>query len=87
MFLNWFRPEVREAGGNGAWFVDKVTVRRRRHPVDGFVIGGWTLILIKCILASWAMERWDVPIHDFYVWGPSFILGAVCTFLYLRREE
>ncbi len=78
---------MRETVGQDGWFVGKVTVRRPWHPVDRFVVGGWLLIITKCILASIAIHRWDIPIHDFYVWGPSFIFGGLCTLLYLRRES
>lgn len=69
------------------FFVEKVRVHRPLHPVDAFVVVGWVLILTKCVLASIAIRRWEIPIHDFYVWGPSCIFGAVCTYLYLTREE
>lgn len=85
MFVNWFKRD--EAAHQEAWFVEKVSVRRPTHPIDTFIVVGWSLILLKCVLASLAIHHWDVPIHDFYVWGPSVIFGALCTFLYLRREE
>ncbi|MGH8021125.1 MAG: hypothetical protein ACREIA_23165 [Opitutaceae bacterium] len=66
-------------------FVSKVTVRRPRRfrSIDGFVLAGWALILVKCLLASAAIRHWDIPIDDFYVWGPSIMFGALCTGLYL----
>ena len=70
-----------------ALFVQKVKVPRRLHPVDAFVLVGWALILGKCVLASLAIHRWQIPIDDFYVWGPSCIFGALCTWLYLTRPE
>jgi hypothetical protein len=88
VFVNWFRSETREAASDpDHFFVEKVTVRRPLHSVDAFVVIGWTLILVKCVLASLAIHRWAIPIHDLYIWGPSFIFGAVCTYLYLTREE
>lgn len=70
-------------------FVDKVNLRRprRRMPVDAFVVVGWTLIVVKCVFASMAIRHWSIPIADFYVWGPSFMFGALCTGLYLFRED
>ncbi len=85
MFLNWFSRD--EAAHHESYFVAKVTVRRPRHPVDAFIVGGWSLILTKCVLASLAIHHWDVPVHDLYVWGPSLVFGGVCTFLYLRRDD
>ena len=87
VFLNWFRSDAREAAGHDDWFIEKVTVRRPLHAVDAFVVTGWCLIVVKCVLASIAIHHWDIPIHDAYVWGPSWIFGGVCTYLYLRSEE
>ena len=83
VFINWIKAE---AGDGEHRFVESIEMRRRARPVDAFVIGGWTLILVKCVLASLAIRRWDIPIHDFYVWGPSLMFGALCTWLYLRGE-
>ena len=85
MFFPWLTREANASHED--LFVEKVTVRRPWRPVDAFVIVGWSLILLKCVLASVAIHRWSMPIHDLYVWGPSVIFGAVCTWLYLRREE
>jgi hypothetical protein len=85
VFLNWFKRE--DAVQHEAWFVERVRVRRPLRPLDAFVVGGWLLILVKCVLASIAIRRWEIPVHEIYVWGPSVLLGAVCTLLYLRREE
>lgn len=82
----------RKASGAGAQegvFVDKIRVQRsaRTRQVDAFVILGWLLILTKCVLASIAIRHWSIPIADFYVWGPSIMLGALCTGLYLTHHE
>lgn len=84
MWFNWFKSD---AEAHEELFVEKVTVRHPWRPVDSFVVVSWALIVTKCVLASFAIHHWHVPIHDLYVWGPSFIFGGVCTFLYLRREE
>ena len=88
MFLNWFRSETRAAASDDHhFFVEKIRVRHPLQPVDTFVVVGWALILAKCGLASVAIHRWQIPVHDIYVWGPSVFFGAVCTWLYLTREE
>ncbi|BET66484.1 hypothetical protein ASA1KI_14020 [Opitutales bacterium ASA1] len=89
MAIHWSRHEPGRGAGSGddPFFVSRVTVREKRHwrPVDAFVVVGWSLILGKCVLASWAIERWSVPVSDFYVWVPSCVFGALCTWLYLSR--
>ena len=85
MFLNWFKRD--DALQHEACFVDKVRIRRPLRPVDAFVVVGWLLILAKCVFATVAIRHWNIPVHDLYIWGPSLLLGAVCSLLYLRREE
>ncbi len=86
MAIHWSKREMFEdqPGTFERLFVSRVTVRRPRrfHGIDGFVLVGWVLILAKCALASVAIRRWDIPIDDFYVWGPSIMFGALCTGLY-----
>ncbi|WP_269538635.1 hypothetical protein [Cerasicoccus fimbriatus] len=43
----------------------------------------WGLIIAKCTLLQWAILKHDVPIDGgLYIWLPSFIFGAVCSFVY-----
>ncbi len=43
----------------------------------------WGLIIAKCTLLQWAIITHNVPIDGgMFVWLPSFIFGAVCTFVY-----
>ena len=87
MFINWLKLTSRDVpDAQHGMFVEKVSEPRKFHPVDGFVAGGWSLILLKCVLASVAIHHWAIPIGDFYVWVPSLIFGGLCTSLYLTRE-
>ncbi len=71
-------------------FVRSVEVKEgQQKPVivfDGLLAVFWGLMLAKCILCTWAVGYWDMPISSFWVWLPSMIFGAVCTFLYVYRE-
>lgn len=43
----------------------------------------WGLIIAKCTLLQWAILKHNVPIDGgLYIWLPSFIFGAVCSFVY-----
>lgn len=43
----------------------------------------WGLILAKCCFLQWAILTYDVPVDGgLFVWTPSFIFGAVCSFIY-----
>ncbi len=45
----------------------------------------WSLMLTKCLLCTWAVGYWDMPISSFWVWLPSLVFGGVCTLLYVQR--
>ncbi|GHB99601.1 hypothetical protein [Cerasicoccus arenae] len=43
----------------------------------------WGLILAKCSLLQWAILNYDVPVDGgLFIWLPSFLFGAVCSFVY-----
>jgi len=43
----------------------------------------WGLILAKCTLLQWAILTYDVPVDGgLFIWMPTFIFGAVCSFIY-----
>ena len=87
MLFNGFKLIGRTASeASERAFVKRVSVSRRRRPFDLFLVIGWTLILVKCLLSSWAVARYDIPINVLWVWIPSFIFAGLCTFLYLYRD-
>ena len=67
-------------------FITKVKIRRKRQPLDAFLIVGWIFILAKCLASSWAVSHYQIPIDPLFVWIPSFLFGGVCTGLYLYRD-
>ena len=75
-------------GSEEASFIQGVHLkpRRRRGGVDGLLLGFWVLLLVKCLLSTWAVAHWDMPVSSFWVWLPSMIFGAVCTSLYCNRQ-
>ena len=70
-------------------FVESVRVRRK---VDRFswrqklLIWFWTLMVVKCVLAHWAIIAWEMPIRSFYVWAPSLGAGVLLTVAFLFWE-
>ncbi len=45
----------------------------------------WVVVLVKCVLAQWAIVTYDIPINGWlYVWTPTCVLGIVCTVIYSR---
>lgn len=48
----------------------------------------WALILAKCFLAQWAIDRFVMPISGLrYVWCLTLAMAAVATVLYLRAHR
>ena len=85
MLFNGFKLIGRSSKVDRA-FITKVRMRRKRHPVDAFLVVGWSLILVKRLASSWAVSRWQIPVDPLFIWASSFIFGAVCTGLCLYRD-
>ncbi len=48
----------------------------------------WSLILAKCFLAQWAIDRFGMPISGLrYIWSLTLAMAAVATLLYLRAHR
>jgi hypothetical protein len=56
-----------------------------RYPVRmrWFLGVAWVVILAKCVLVWWAMNHWHVPIHPAWVIGPTLMLAALATVLWI----
>ena len=68
--------------------VESVRFREANPREGGFdrMLGWfWSLMLTKCLLCTWAVGYWDMPISSFWVWLPSLVFGGVCTLLYVQR--
>lgn len=58
----------------------------RSRTVERLILAGWVLIVLKCFLVAWAVDRWDVPIGASWVIVPTLFMAAVCTALYYWRD-
>ena len=48
----------------------------------------WALILLKCALIPWAIQRWDVPIHPGWIVWPTLLFAGFATLIvFLRRSS
>jgi hypothetical protein len=47
----------------------------------------WILILAKCILIWWAVEHWQVPVHAFWVIGPTLVFAGLASLLWLTHAR
>ena len=48
----------------------------------------WSLILAKCFLAQWAIDKFAMPISGLrYIWSLTLAMAVVATALYLRAHR
>ena len=48
----------------------------------------WALILAKCFLAQWAIDKFVMPISGLrYIWSLTLAMAVVATLLYLRAHR
>ena len=48
----------------------------------------WSLILAKCFLAQWAIDKFVMPISGLrYIWSLTLAMAVVATLLYLRAHR
>lgn len=52
-----------------------------------FLGAAWLVILAKCMLVWWVIERWHVPIHPAWVIVPTLAMAALATSLWLGHPD
>jgi hypothetical protein len=52
-----------------------------------FMAIAWLVILAKCVLVWWAIDRWRVPFHPIWVVGPTLVFAALATLLWLSHQR
>ena len=70
-------------------FVEEVHVKQRRLPsraVERLVLLAWVIIVAKCFVVAWAIERFSIPIHPGWVIVPTLFMAAICTALYYWKD-
>ena len=60
-----------------------------RYPVRmrWFLAGAWVLILAKCALISWVIDRWNVPIHPAWIIAPTLMIATLATSIWFGADE
>lgn len=56
------------------------------RPLSGFVAIAWIIILIKCAAVWWAIHHWNVPVHPFWVIGPTLAMATLATLLWATHD-
>lgn len=73
-------------------FVESVRVRETPEPVrikwkHLVLTVFWFLVIVKCLLAHWAIVHWEMPVASIYVWAPTLFAAAICTIAFLSRGD
>ncbi len=71
-------------------FVESVATRRpiaRNAWVERLLLAGWLVVAAKCLLVIWAIRHWSVPFDPLWVNGPTILMAALVTGLYLCRNR
>lgn len=72
-------------------FVEDVRIHddavRRDPRTLRFILICWILIAVKHVLVIWACENYATPFHQLWVNFPTWLLGALATWIYFRRTR
>ena len=71
-------------------FVQSVAIRQpiaRNAWVERLLLAGWVIVAVKSLLVIWAIRHWSVPFDPVWVNGPTILMAALVTGLYLFRNR
>lgn len=52
-----------------------------------FMAIAWLVILIKCVLVSWAVDHWRMPFHAGWIIVPTVTFALLATVLWVAHRE
>ncbi len=58
----------------------------RSQTAERWIVVGWILITLKCAAIWWLIETYRVPIHPFWLVGPTALFGLLATAAYIWRD-
>lgn len=60
-----------------------------RYPtrMRWFLTAAWVLIVAKCVLVAWAIDRWQVPIRPAWLIVPTLLFAALATAVWFGADE
>jgi hypothetical protein len=47
----------------------------------------WGVVVAKCIVVWWAIDRWQVPFHPLWIVAPTIIFAGLASMLWLTHHE
>jgi hypothetical protein len=85
MFANFLRLITREPSTYQRAFVHEIEIvpgRSRIRRVQRLLFWGWIVILLKCLVTFWLIQRYQLPFNGWWIAAPSLAAAAVCSYLY-----
>ena len=65
-----------------AGLTDEERQQRHRRRVETLIYFCWGLIVLKCFLVVWAVNRYAMPFNPLWVIAPTVIFAFLATSLY-----
>jgi hypothetical protein len=62
-------------------------LRRTSVRTRWFMAVAWVAIAIKCMVVTWAVERWRLPFHPAWIVGPTLAFAALASGLWLVHRD
>jgi len=64
-----------------------VNVAQYPRRVRWIMAAAWVLILVKCVLISWVVERYHMPFNAAWIIAPTLVFAGLATVLWLTHQE
>ena len=66
-------------------FIPEVTVTEplaRNPAVERLIFAGWLFIVVKCFAVIWSIDHRAVPVHPYWILGPTILMAGLGTAVY-----
>ena len=47
----------------------------------------WMIILVKCVVVWWAIERWQMPFHPAWIIAPTIAFAGLASLLWMTHAR
>lgn len=55
--------------------------------VRWFMAIAWSVIVLKCVFVSWAVDHWRMPFHAWWVVAPTLVFALLATGVWVVHRE
>jgi uncharacterized membrane protein len=47
----------------------------------------WMIILVKCVVVWWAIDRWQMPFHPAWIIAPTIAFAGLASLLWMTHAR